>query len=192
MTITSSTGEVLSLALNHGEHHEGTLYRLKRGTTLRVVPGVSLLGRHISLSTNYPVKGGAYARNTFHKLQWHHKNGEAMPVQANQCVEVISLDIYCEIVVNTSGSFKFEFEYEERSVGSLLLIIINWLSLTHFDSDQFGCQGGFPVRASGAKDPSGSAQGEKDDSLGLDSMPNGDGQVLGSPGHVAREAAGGP
>lgn len=115
MTI-DTTGEVLSLALNHGEHREGNLYRLKRGTTLRIVPGVSLLGRHISLATNYPVQAGStYERNTFHKLQWHHKNGAPLGGgQVNQFVEVISLDVYCEIVVSTSGSFKFEFEYEGR------------------------------------------------------------------------------
>lgn len=105
------TGEVLSLALNHGEHREGSLYRLKRGTTLRIVPGVSLLGRHIALSTNYPAKDASYSRDHFRQLQWHNKNGAPLG-KSNQFVEVISLDVYCEIVVNTSGSFKFEFEYE--------------------------------------------------------------------------------
>ena len=109
--MTNDTGEVLSLALNHGEHREGTLYRLKRGTTLRVVPGVSLLGRHISLSTNYPVKGATYERETFHKLQWHHKDGSPLG-SADQFIEVTSLDVYCEIAVDVSGSFKFAFVYE--------------------------------------------------------------------------------
>lgn len=109
----TGSGEVLSLALNHGEHREGTLYRLKRGTTLRIVPGVSLLGRHISLSTNYPVKGAQYERSTFHTLQWHSKHGQLLG-KVNEFVEVTSLDVYCEIVVNTSGSFKFEFEYDGR------------------------------------------------------------------------------
>lgn len=110
----TGTGEVLSLALHHGEHREGTLYRLKRGTTLRIVPAGSLLGRRISLRTNYPTqKDVPYARNTFHQLQWHKRNGSPLG-KANQFVEVISLDVYCEIVVNTSGSFKFEFEYENR------------------------------------------------------------------------------
>lgn len=114
----TSTGEVLSLALNHGEHREGTLYRLKRGTTLRIVPGVSLLGRHISLSTNYPANGVPYKRNTFHKLQWHTKNGDKLG-QVDRFVEVTSLDVYCEIVVNTSGSFKFEFEYDDTRLVNL-------------------------------------------------------------------------
>lgn len=115
--MTASNGEVLCLALNHGEHCEGRLYRLHRGTILRIVPGVSLLGRQISLATNYPVKGDTYARKTFNKLQWHNKNGELLPGGA--FVEVTSLDIYCEIGVVVSGSFKFEFEYEGRSVDNL-------------------------------------------------------------------------
>lgn len=109
----TTTGEVLSLELQHGENREGSLYRLKRGITLRIVPGVSLLGRHISLSTNYPATGKVFDRNIFQKLQWHHKNGDPCG-QVNQFVEVTSLDFYCEIVVNVSGSFKFEFEYEGR------------------------------------------------------------------------------
>lgn len=54
--MTKST-EVLSITLNHGVNAEQSLYRLKRGTILRLVPGPSLLGRHVALYCNYPVTG---------------------------------------------------------------------------------------------------------------------------------------
>lgn len=55
--MTKSNNEVLSIALHHGVNAEGQLYRLKRGTKLRLVPGPSLLGRHVALYCNYPVTG---------------------------------------------------------------------------------------------------------------------------------------
>lgn len=54
---TKSSSDVLSIALQHGVNAEGQLYRLKRGTKLRLVPGSSLLGRHVALYCNYPVTG---------------------------------------------------------------------------------------------------------------------------------------
>lgn len=55
--MTKSNNEVLSIALHHGVNAEGQLYRLKRGTKLRLVPGPSLLGRYVALYCNYPVTG---------------------------------------------------------------------------------------------------------------------------------------
>lgn len=48
--------ELRSVALHHGVNAEGLLYRLKRGTVLRLVPGPSLLGRSVALQCNYPVR----------------------------------------------------------------------------------------------------------------------------------------
>lgn len=55
--MTKSSNDVLSIALHHGVNAEGQLYRLKRGTKLRLVPGPSLLGRYVALYCNYPVTG---------------------------------------------------------------------------------------------------------------------------------------
>lgn len=55
--MTNSSNEVLSIALHHGVNAEGQLYRLKRGTKLRLIPGPSLLGRNVALYCNYPVTG---------------------------------------------------------------------------------------------------------------------------------------
>lgn len=55
--MTKSSNDLLSIALHHGVNAEGQLYRLKRGTKLRLVPGPSLLGRNVALYCNYPVTG---------------------------------------------------------------------------------------------------------------------------------------
>lgn len=49
--------DILSVAINDGVNAESSLYRLKRGQILRIIPGVSLLGRHVALYCNYPVTG---------------------------------------------------------------------------------------------------------------------------------------
>lgn len=56
-TTTRSNNDVVSIAVQHGVNAEGQLYRLKRGTKLHIVPGSSLLGRHVALYCNYPVTG---------------------------------------------------------------------------------------------------------------------------------------
>lgn len=61
--MTKSNNDVLSIALQHGVNAEGQLYRLKRGTKLRIVPGSSLLGRHVALYCNYPVTGKCYVNS---------------------------------------------------------------------------------------------------------------------------------
>lgn len=53
----TKTAENVSIALHHGVNAEHQLYRLKRGTLLRIVPGSSLLGRNVALYCNYPVTG---------------------------------------------------------------------------------------------------------------------------------------
>lgn len=53
----TKSADLLSIELHHGVNAEGQLYRLKRGTTLRLVPGPSLLGKNVALYCNYPVTG---------------------------------------------------------------------------------------------------------------------------------------
>lgn len=65
--MTKSSNDVLSIALQHGVNAEGQLYRLKRGTKLRIVPGASLLGRNVALYCNYPVTGECNVK-LFHGL----------------------------------------------------------------------------------------------------------------------------
>lgn len=59
--MTKLNNDLLSIALHHGVHADGQLYRLKRGARLRLVPGPSLLGRHVGLYCNYPVTGKIFS-----------------------------------------------------------------------------------------------------------------------------------
>lgn len=53
--------EIASVALHDGVNAEGSLYRLKKGLKLRLIPGPSLLGKEVVLYTNFPVDGMAFA-----------------------------------------------------------------------------------------------------------------------------------
>lgn len=108
------------LAINHGENC-GSLYRLKRGTTLHIVPGASLLGRRIVLHCNYPNGAAKFDRKVYYKQQWFQKNGQKLDNGGGGFVEVTSLDIYCELEVNQSGTFRFFFEYEGGLVNKINL-----------------------------------------------------------------------
>lgn len=55
--MTKTTEETLCIAINHGVNADSSLFRIKRGTHLRIIPGSSLLGKHVALYCNYPVTG---------------------------------------------------------------------------------------------------------------------------------------
>lgn len=57
--MTKSPEETLCIAINHGVNADSSLYRLKRETVLRIVPGASLLGKHVALYCNYPITGSS-------------------------------------------------------------------------------------------------------------------------------------
>lgn len=129
--------EVLSIALDHGVHADGKLYRLKRGSTLRLVPGPSLLGRRVALYCNYPVTGNfnkiinlltsaenliyavfyidkaEFIRNQYLHLNWFSIDGKKLTDGLHPYNEITDLDIYCEIETNRSGTFNFYFIYQD-------------------------------------------------------------------------------
>lgn len=129
--------EVLSIELNHDVHADQLLYRLKRGTVLRLVPGPSLLGRHVALYCNYPVTGeyqigiwlhsdveltdfvlfsflekAEFIRNQYLHLNWFNRDGKKLTDGLHPYTEITDLDIHCEIVANRAGAFHFYFIYE--------------------------------------------------------------------------------
>lgn len=62
------TEEILSIELNKDVHLEDKLYRIKRGSTVRLVPGASLLGCSVAVNTNFPLKGINLVYNIFNIL----------------------------------------------------------------------------------------------------------------------------
>lgn len=70
----TKTGENVSIALHHGVNAEHQLYRLKRGTLLRLVPAPSLLGRNVALYCNYPVTGAWCMHDRFHLITFPNRN----------------------------------------------------------------------------------------------------------------------
>lgn len=52
-----SAEKIVSVTLHDNDLAQGALYRLQRGTILRLQPGPSLLGKHITLYTNYLTNG---------------------------------------------------------------------------------------------------------------------------------------
>uniref|UniRef100_A0A1B0DM07 Glycogen debranching enzyme n=1 Tax=Phlebotomus papatasi TaxID=29031 RepID=A0A1B0DM07_PHLPP len=106
--------DVLSLAISHGENKQDTLFRLKRGAILHIVPGSNLLGRHIALYCNYPQKESlSFDRKNYAALVWHSSSGQKLTDATHPFVEVNDLDIYCEIAANRSGAFHFYFTFRE-------------------------------------------------------------------------------
>lgn len=104
--------DILSLSLDHGQHQENLLYRIHRDDVLRISPGPSLLGKKLQLFTNYPVEGKDFDRNAFQLLKWKNAQGQPLtPPPANDLTFVKDLDIYCELVAERAGSFKFYITY---------------------------------------------------------------------------------
>lgn len=101
--------DVVTIALQK-ENLDSSLFRLKRGTLLRLNPDVSLLGKEIILYTNYPndEKEG-FIRINNRILNWYSKYGKQITSPKNQCVHVVDIDVYAEIKVNISGTFHFFF-----------------------------------------------------------------------------------
>lgn len=53
----SKARETRCIVINHEQHADSQLFRLKRGTVLHIVPGASLMGRRVAVYSNLPVNG---------------------------------------------------------------------------------------------------------------------------------------
>lgn len=103
--------DILSLSVDHGQHRDDLLYRIHRDDVLRISPGPSLLGKKLQLFTNYPGVGKDFNRTTFHLMQWKDTQGQPIANQSDNLIFVKDLDIYCELVAERAGSFKFYITY---------------------------------------------------------------------------------
>jgi hypothetical protein len=106
--------KVVSVKINYHKFEDSTLYRLKKNTVLRVVPAENLLGKRITIQTNYPLnEGDDFVRSKFVSLDWYSRYGEKITV-SNKYAEIKDLEMYCEVKMLRSGTFRFYILEEER------------------------------------------------------------------------------
>lgn len=105
---------VVSVTINYQETGLSTLYRLKKNTTLHIVPGPSLLGKHLALRTNYPAATNGFVRDQYTSLAWFSKYGKQLTSNDHKYVEIKDLDMYCEVLMSRAGSFHFHALDEDK------------------------------------------------------------------------------
>lgn len=101
-----SEGKTVSVTINYQSFDDSKLYRLKKATVLRVVPGDTLLGKRISIQTNYPINDNEFIRSKFASLEWFTRYGERLSAYENYA-EIKDLEMYCEVKMLRSGTFRF-------------------------------------------------------------------------------------
>jgi hypothetical protein len=108
--------KVVSVKINYQKFEDSTLYRLKKKTVVRIVPGETLLGKHINIQTNYPVsEKDDFVRNNFVSLEWFSRFGEKVSTNGSYA-EIRDLEMYCQVTMLRSGTFKFYIVEEEKYV----------------------------------------------------------------------------
>jgi hypothetical protein len=112
--MTADENKVVSVKINYQKFEDSTLYRLKKKTVLRVVPSESLLGKHVAIQTNYPSnESNDFVRNKFVSLQWFSRYGDKLSTR-DDFAEIRDLEMYCQVQVQRSGTFRFHVIEEER------------------------------------------------------------------------------
>lgn len=109
----SSDGKTVSVTINYQEFADSKLYRLKKATVLHVVPGENLLGKRISIQTNYPAQQNEFVRSKFVSLEWFSRYGERLSSNDN-FAEIRDLEMYCQVTLLRSGTFRFYILEQNR------------------------------------------------------------------------------
>ncbi|XP_041976010.1 glycogen debranching enzyme isoform X2 [Aricia agestis] len=109
--------EVRVITLEHGEHHDATLYRFDKGTYLQFEPGPSLLGKKVTLYTNYvPADGEGkeqeFVRTQYYTLEWRACERGRAGAALGTVVLVTDDDMCCELRLSRAGSFHYYFVYD--------------------------------------------------------------------------------
>lgn len=111
----ANTEDKVSIALQHGVNAEDVLYRLKQGTTLRLVPAPNLLGRSVAAYCNYPVTNTAeFIREQYILLNWHDKTGRKLSDGLHPFAVITDTETHCEIEMKRSGTFHIYFVYQDE------------------------------------------------------------------------------
>lgn len=114
------------LTLAHGEHHDSTIYRFEKGTTIRFCPGPSLLGRKVFLYTNYIITDSQdekaevseFVRNQYYALEWRREDEQGLEELGTGAL-ITDTDLYAELKLTRAGAFHYYFVYDsaESSIG---------------------------------------------------------------------------
>ena len=106
--------KIVSVKINYQKFEDSTLYRLKKRTTVRIVPGESLLGKNIAIQTNYPLnENDEFVRNKFISLEWFSRFGEKIATR-DSYAEIKDLEMYCQAKMLRAGTFRFYILEEDR------------------------------------------------------------------------------
>jgi N-terminal domain from the human glycogen debranching enzyme len=105
--------KTVSVTINYQSFDDSKLYRLQKSTVLRIVPGENLLGKHISIQTNYPSNNDDFVRSKFVSLQWFSRYGESLS-NVDNFAEIKDIEMYCQVKMLRSGSFRFYILEEDR------------------------------------------------------------------------------
>jgi hypothetical protein len=112
--MSNEAGKVVSVKINYQKFEDSTLYRLKKSTIVRIVPGESLLGKSIAIQTNYPLsEKDDFVRNKFVSLEWFSRFGEKISTR-DSYTEIRDLEMYCQVTMLRAGTFRFYILEEER------------------------------------------------------------------------------
>lgn len=112
--MSSEEEKVVSVKINYQKFEDSTLYRLKKKTVLRIVPGESLLGKNISIQTNLPLNDkDDFVRNKFVSLEWYSRFGEKIATR-DSYAEIKDLEMYGQATMLRAGTFRFYILEEER------------------------------------------------------------------------------
>lgn len=112
--MSNGDNKIVSVKINYHKFEDSTLYRLKKKTILRVVPSESLLGKRIAIQTNYPSnESNDFIRKKFVCLEWFSRYGDKLSTHDN-FVEIKDLEMYCQVQMLRSGTFRFYILEEER------------------------------------------------------------------------------
>ncbi|XP_047985833.1 glycogen debranching enzyme [Leguminivora glycinivorella] len=116
------------LTLEHGEHHDSTIYRFEKGTTVRFRPGPSLLGRKVFLYTNYIITDSQdekaevseFVRNQYYALEWRREEEQGgAREELGAGALVTDTDLYADLRLARAGPFHYYFVYDsaESAIG---------------------------------------------------------------------------
>ncbi|XP_066584134.1 glycogen debranching enzyme isoform X2 [Prorops nasuta] len=113
--------QIRILTLNNGEHHDGILYRVKKGWHVEFRLGASLLGKEVNIFTNHPQDHNqSFKRQTYYELQWVHDSANLYITLAGSFHYYATYSSKDELKVIASGYLLVDPELKVGKLGQSL------------------------------------------------------------------------